>query len=142
MKDAYYFPHDTNAKDDPKIVMLIEQLGLEGYGIYWALIETLRDQPDYKYPLPLLPAIGRRYTTSGEKVETVVRNYGLFEIEGNEFFLSPSLSRRMEKINATRRRLSNAGKRGRAIQLQGVTGKVQAGSGHPPGNKEKERKGK
>ncbi|MFT5699800.1 MAG: hypothetical protein ACI8ZB_002666 [Desulforhopalus sp.] len=140
MKDAYYFPHDSNAKDDPKIVLLIEQLGLEGYGIYWVLIETLRDQPDYKYPLSLLPALGRRYTTSGEKVETVVRNYRLFEIEGNEFFLSPSLSRRMEKINATRRRLSNAGKKGRALQLQGVTGQVQARAGQPPGNKGKERK--
>jgi len=47
VKNAYYFSHDSNAKDDPKCVLLIEQLGLEGYGIYWILIEILRDQPGY-----------------------------------------------------------------------------------------------
>ncbi|MFR4036304.1 MAG: Lin1244/Lin1753 domain-containing protein [Butyricimonas faecalis] len=56
-KDAYYFTHDSNAKDDPKCALLIDQLGMEGYGIYWMLIEVLRDQPDYKYPLALLPSL-------------------------------------------------------------------------------------
>lgn len=32
-KDAYYFTHDSNAKDDPKCALLIDQLGMEGYGI-------------------------------------------------------------------------------------------------------------
>ena len=59
-KDAYYFPHDSNAKDDPKCVLLIEQLGMEGYGIYWMLIETLREQPDYTYPVANILALGRR----------------------------------------------------------------------------------
>ena len=36
-KDAYYFTHDSNAKDDPKCALLIDQLGMEGYGIYWML---------------------------------------------------------------------------------------------------------
>ena len=72
MKDAYYFSHDSNAKDDPKCVLLIEQLGLEGYGIYWVLIEVLRDQPNYSYPVELLPALARRYNTTAEKIKTVV----------------------------------------------------------------------
>ena len=46
-KDAYYFTHDSNAKYDPKCALLIDQLGMEGYGIYWMLIEVLRDQPDH-----------------------------------------------------------------------------------------------
>ena len=87
MKDCYYFPHDSNAKDDPKCVMLIEQLGLEGYGAFWVLIETLRDQPGHKYPISLIPAIARRYNTTTEKMSVVVRNYGLFSIENDEFFL-------------------------------------------------------
>ena len=103
MKDAYYFSHDSNAKDDPKCVLLIEQLGLEGYGIFWVLIETLRDQPEYKYPLALIPALARRYNTTSEKMKTVVSQYGLFEItpEG-EFFFSESLCRRMESISTFR----------------------------------------
>jgi len=94
-KDAYYFSHDSNAKDDPKCVMLIEQLGLEGYGIYWVLIEMLRDQPEYKYPLSLIPAISRRYNTTSEKMKTVIGNYGLFTVDENDFF-SPALMKRME----------------------------------------------
>lgn len=98
-KDAYYFSHDSNAKDDPKCVLLIEQLGMEGYGIFWVLIETLRDQPEYKYPLVLIPALARRYCTTAEKMKTVIMSYGLFQVENDEFFYSDSLNRRMEKWN-------------------------------------------
>jgi len=79
LKDAYYFSHDSNAKDDPKCVLLIEQLGLEGYGIFWVLIETLRDQPEYKYPLALIPALARRYNTTAVKTMHVISDYGLFQ---------------------------------------------------------------
>lgn len=97
-KDAYYFSHDSNAKDDPKCVDLIESLGLEGYGIFWVIIEILRDQPEYKYPLKLLPALARKYNTTFEKVKAVVFNYGLFQLEDDEKFFSESLNRRMGKL--------------------------------------------
>ena len=115
-KDAYYFPHDSNAKDDPKCVLLIEQLGLEGYGIYWMLTETLRDQPGYKYPVNLLPALARRYNTTPEKVKTVVGDYELFVIENDTVFFSQSLIARMIPLEETRARLSEAGKRGNAVR--------------------------
>jgi DnaD/phage-associated family protein len=110
-KQAFYFPHDSNAKDDPKCVMLIEQLGLEGYGTYWVLIETLRDQPGYRYPVALIPAIARRYNTSAEKMNTVIRKYGLFDVDEdtNEFY-SPSLIRRMEPLDTKREQNRLAGK--------------------------------
>ena len=110
-KDAYYFPHDSNAKDDPKCVLLIEQLGLEGYGIFWVLIETLRDQPEYKYPLQLLPALARRYNTTAEKMKTVVQGYGLFEITEDEFFISPSLRERMLKYDEKKEKARMAAKK-------------------------------
>lgn len=110
-KDAYYFPHDSNAKDDPKCVMLIEQLGMEGYGIYWMLIETLRDQPEYKYPVALLPALARRYNTTPEKVKTVVGNYGLFVIEGDVIFFSQSLNNRMLVFEKKREQNRIAGRK-------------------------------
>jgi len=110
MKDAYYFSHDSNAKDDPKCVLLIEQLGLEGYGIFWVLIETLRDQPEYKYPLSLIPSIARRYNSTAEKVKTVICNYGLFNIENDLFFYSNSLLERMHKYESKCLSASKAGK--------------------------------
>lgn len=50
MKDAYYFSHDSNARNDPKVQALMSKYGFEGYGWYWAILEILREQPDYKYP--------------------------------------------------------------------------------------------
>lgn len=94
-KDAFYFPHDSNAKDDPKCMHLIESLGLEGYGIYWVLVESLRDQPNYRYPLKMLPAISRKYNSTLDKVTAVVSNYGLFDFDDEDFFYSNSLIERM-----------------------------------------------
>ena len=111
-KDAYYFPHDSNAKDDPKCVLLIEQLGMEGYGIYWMLIETLREQPDYTYPVSNIPPLGRRYNTTAEKVKTVVCNYGLFTVKDDKIFFSDSLNRRMQVLEEKRIKRSEAGRLG------------------------------
>ncbi|MDU1905058.1 MAG: DUF4373 domain-containing protein [Dysgonomonas sp.] len=112
-KDICYFSHDSNAKDDPKCVLLLEQLGCEGYGIFWILVETLRDQqPDFKYPLILVPALARRYNTTAEKMKTVIGSYGLFKIENDEFFFSESLNRRMNIFLEKKKKLSEAGRRG------------------------------
>ncbi len=111
-KDVYYFSHDSNAKDDPKCVLLIEQLGMEGYGIYWMLIETLRDQPDYTYPVANIPALGRRYNTTAEKVKTVVYNYQLFTVKDDKIFFSESLNRRMIYFNDLRAKRSEAARLG------------------------------
>lgn len=115
-KDAYYFPHDSNAKDDPKCVLLIEQLGMEGYGIYWMLIEPLREQPDYTYPVANIPALGRRYNTTAEKVKTVVCNYGLFTVKDDKIFFSDSLNRRMLVFEEKRAKRSEAGRLGNAAR--------------------------
>ncbi|MEM5570037.1 DUF4373 domain-containing protein [Aliarcobacter butzleri] len=101
-KETCYFSHDANAKDDFKVMLLIEELGLEGYGIFWVLIETLREQQNYKYPLKLLSVLARKYNTTLAKLEVVVRNYHLFIIEDDCFFYSSSLNRRMQKMEEVR----------------------------------------
>ncbi|MFX4277338.1 DUF4373 domain-containing protein [Aliarcobacter butzleri] len=101
-KETCYFSHHANAKDDFKVMLLIEELGLEGYGIFWVLIETLREQQNYKYPLKLLSVLARKYNTTLAKLEVVVRNYHLFIIEDDCFFYSNSLNRRMQKMEEVR----------------------------------------
>lgn len=108
-KDAYYFSHDSNAKDDFKCMLLIEELGLEGYGIFWILVETLREQDNYKYPLKLLSSLARKYNTTKAKMEVVVKNYNLFQIEDDIFFFSSSLNRRMQIMNQKREQARLAG---------------------------------
>ena len=121
-KDAYFFPHDSNAKDDPKMVMLIEQLGLEGYGIYWILVETLREQPGYRYPIILIGALARRYNTTAEKMKTVVEKYGLFRVEDEEFFFSESLRNRMLPWEKKKEDARLAGKRSAEVRALKVSG--------------------
>ncbi|MDD2640281.1 MAG: DUF4373 domain-containing protein, partial [Arcobacteraceae bacterium] len=101
-KDAYYFSHDANAKDDFKCMLLIEELGLEGYGIFWVLVETLREQENYKYPFRLLPSLARKYNTTQAKMEVVVKSYGLFQLDAENFFFSKSLNQRMQLMDKSR----------------------------------------
>ena len=93
-KDTYWLTHDTNAKDDPKCALMIEQFGPEAYGIFWILIEILREQPDFCYPLALVPAIARKYNTTKDKVMAVITGYNLFEVRDEQFFYSRSLINR------------------------------------------------
>lgn len=95
-KDTFWFKHDYDAADDEKTMILIEQLGLEGYGIYWVLIEKLRAREGYKMPFSIVPSLARRYMTTPEKMKTVIMNYGLFQYDDEGFFYSESLIRRME----------------------------------------------
>lgn len=93
-KDAYYFSHDANAQDDPKCLMLIEKHGMEGYGIFWALIERLRCEKDSRLPVAIIPALARKINSSKEKIESVVNDFGLFVLKGDYFF-SQRLKRSM-----------------------------------------------
>lgn len=98
-KEAYYFSHDGNAQDDPKCMLLIDQLGMEGYGIFWALIEKLRSERSYMLPLSVCNAFAKRWGTSKEKVEAVINGYGLFKIQKNYFFsvrLKQSMAKKTE----------------------------------------------
>lgn len=115
-KDAYYFPHDCNAKDDPKCARLIDEIGLEGYGVYWILIEKLREQPGYRYPLHLVQVIARQYNTTHELVSKVINEFDLFCVTKSHFF-SKSLNRRMGPLDERREKLSNAGKKGIRVKM-------------------------
>jgi hypothetical protein len=74
---------------------------LEAYGIYWILIEYLRAQPGYCAPLALVEPLSRRYGSSKEKFDAVMRTYKLFEFD-DENFWSESLMRRMQPLNDKR----------------------------------------
>lgn len=103
-KDAYYFSHDANAQDDPKLMLLINQMAMEGIGIYWCLIEKLRAEKDYCLPLNVLPLFAHRWHTSTEKVQTVVKNYDLFKIVKGRFFsvrLKNSMIEKTERAKAS-----------------------------------------
>ena len=104
-KDAFYFSHDSNARNDENIVSLRMDMGWEGYGLYWAVVEMLRDSETYEMALDY-KRIAFALQTMPEQIEKVISDYQLFEIENN-FFWSNSLKRRMElreKVSSERKK--------------------------------------
>ena len=90
-KDAYYFPHFCNARHDRKIKRVAKELGVEGYGIFFMLLEVLREQTDFKFPMEDVDLLADEFGTSEQKIRTVICNYQLFQIDEEEKFFSPKL---------------------------------------------------
>ena len=84
-----YFPHYVSARNDRKIKRLRKELNVEGYGIFFMLLEVLREQSDLKYPMDDMDLLADEFGTSEQKLRVVICNYGLFEIDENEKFFSP-----------------------------------------------------
>jgi len=116
MKDSYYFSHDSNARSDERILAVRAKYGAKGYGIYFMIIEMLREANAQRL-LKHYSSIAYGLHEQTEDVQDIVENFNLFEIDGDYFF-SPSLKKRMikkEEINEKRRQ---AGKRGGEANAQ------------------------
>ncbi len=85
MNKSFYFQHDYNAANDHKILFLRQQLGIEGYGIYFYILEQLA-QANGRLPLKILPVLAMQAQTTADKVAAVIKNYDLFILTENEFF--------------------------------------------------------
>ena len=110
MKKDYYFPHEIRTRNDEAVMELIECEGAGGYGIYWALMEYLRTQEDYVGKMVAVKTIARQMRTKPHKVDSVLRNYGLFVIDGNTFrsvkleFVMKPLDDKRKAVEARSRR--------------------------------------
>jgi len=83
--------------NDPRIMLLIDQLGPEGYGILLMLEESAQDHPE-SCRFELIPALAREYNTTAAKIETVIRQYGFFDIsEDGCFTLRPDVPWKRKK---------------------------------------------
>lgn len=94
MKNDLYFKHDAGASGNHKLMHLIDDLGMKGYGTYWRIQETLRMQQNYQAPLTLINRLARRARVMPAFVRQVIENYDLFVVT-EEGFYSPGMARRM-----------------------------------------------
>lgn len=113
-KDTYYFSHDVNASNDPKIIVMKELCGVISYAWWWILIEQLASQEEYKLPMDKITFTGlgiafgmkqneanassneAKLSTAKQAeayVNLLINECELLETDG-EFFWSPSLLRR------------------------------------------------
>ena len=96
----YYFAHDITAGKDLKLQRLRATHGLEGTGVFWAILELLAEVTveDAGSPgLPLDPKFIARMigSRSPKRVESVIRDFSLFVIETNEAGVETFYSRRL-----------------------------------------------
>ena len=83
--------------------------GPEGYGIYFMIIEILRDTENYTLNINDVESICFDIRSENDKVLDVLKNYNLFQFE-DDFFYSKSLSRRMEKLDKIKEKRRESGK--------------------------------
>lgn len=120
-KDAFYFPHFSNARHDRKLRRVRKELGVEGYGIYFMILETLRDQDKYIFPMGDIDLLADEFGTSEQKIRTVVCNYGLFQTDDNEMFTSPKFIEFLKPYVEGKERKRVNGLRGNLIRYKHIT---------------------
>ena len=118
MKDAYYFSHDSNARNDQRLMKLRMKYGPEGYGVYFMIIEILRDIVNYTLHISDIESICFDIRSDNDKVLDIIKNYNLFEFEG-DYFYSRSLTRRMEKLDKIKEKRRESGKKGAIAKAKG-----------------------
>lgn len=123
-----WFPHDADATSDEKMVKMLIDWGMTGYGMFWRIIEQMRVSNDYclslkgKHPLKGLAHLLQTSDIEVKKfINECIKDYidssglGLFSTDG-EIFWSESLKtrmKRMDEILIMRRLLGSKGGRKR-----------------------------
>ena len=168
-KDVYYFSHDVNASNDPKIVAMESEFGVISYAWWWKLIEKLASSEDYRLPFKKYTFIAldkelgilnenERPLNENEHtffcsnksflfVNSLINDFELLECD-DEYFWSPSLIRRQEERRSKfekkqeQRRLAGikSGEARRKKEQKRTV--VQRDSTVVEQNEQKERKGK
>lgn len=111
-KKTNYFSHDSNSRNDSKILAVRIKYGVEGYGIYFMILERLREESDYMCNKDYNSiAFDLRVDTS--KVKSVVEDFGLFVFtDDGKYFYSESFMERMEfKDEKSKKASESANKR-------------------------------
>ena len=68
MKKDQYIPHEVSMRNTSEVMNLIEKEGMAGYGIYWALMEYLRTQDDYKGDVRVLKSLARSRISAHNRI--------------------------------------------------------------------------
>lgn len=111
IKTTNYFSHDSNARNDERILLMRMKHGAAGYGVYFMLLERMREASDYMSAKDYnMIAFDLRVDAS--IVKSVVEDFGLFAFtEDGKRFYSESFSRRMGVKDALKKKQEEGGRR-------------------------------
>ena len=107
-----YFPHSSNARNTDKLINLRMQHKAAGYGVYFMILERLREEPEYM-SVKDYNMIAFDLRVDASLIKSVVEDFGLFVFtEDGKYFYSESFKHRMEIMDSKTKKLSEAGKKG------------------------------
>ena len=107
-----YFSHDSNARNSEKLLAVRMTHGAAGYGVYFMLLERLRNESDYT-SVKDYNMIAFDLRVSSQLIKAIVEDFGLFAFtdDGKRFY-SEGFSKRMSIKDETKMKLSAAGRKG------------------------------
>ena len=92
--DTFFFSHDYNARSDEKIKQLIRKYGMQGYGVFWAIVEDLYQNAN---ALRIdCDGIAYDLRVDSDMVKSIIFDFNLFVYDG-EMFGSISIQKRIDK---------------------------------------------
>ena len=135
-----YFPHDSNARNSDKLIRLRMRHKAAGYGVYFMILERLREEPEYTSVKDYnMIAFDLREDTS--LIKSVVEDFGLFVFtDDGKYFYSESFKQRMEIKDEQSRKKAEAGKKG--LEKRWGNSKNIANATGNDSNKRKEKESK
>lgn len=92
-----YFSHDFNARNDIKLKKVNMQLGLQGIGLYWCIIECLYENNGYLTLDDDIDLLAYELRVDKDLILNLIENFDLFKKQKNRFY-SPSVLSRLQKI--------------------------------------------
>jgi uncharacterized protein YdaU (DUF1376 family) len=105
-----YFIHESSSFNDYKIIKLRSKLGIEAYGIFWAVLELLFNEEN-KLCIDDYDALAFSLQCDSTKLKQVIEDFDLFVVEDGCFY-SKRLNNHLEDINTkSNKAKENANKR-------------------------------
>ncbi len=97
-----YFSHDIASRQDRDIILLLDEMGYEGYGLFWAVVEFMHRNKLRVGEERLIA--GKDYA---EKVTHILNDFELFRIEDGEY-ISDRILRNINKQTEKSKKASAA----------------------------------
>ena len=111
-KATNYFSHDSNARNDEKLVRLRMRHGAAGYGVYFMILERLREDKNYMCATDY-NMVAYDLRVDAKLIKSVVEDFGLFVFTNDgKYFYSDSFINRMKVLEGKIKKYSDAGKIG------------------------------
>ena len=128
MKEAYYFSHDTNARNDEKILCLRADYGITGYGAFWILIEMMFENQDTQLSHKHVKGIAYSLNMEVELLTNIINScveYGLFVSDGDNFWSESLRTRKGTYINKREKKVEAGLKSAEARRLKALENSEQ-----------------